>query len=274
MKSTFRDQWADLIFIFAIVLGAIMRFNPTLLAGFPVSDGGMFAVMVEDLKASHYLLPAFTSYNHSNIPFAYPPLGFYFGRIASDLFELRALEALRWIPPLFASLSIPAFYLLARRLLNNKYHASIAALFFALMPRALSWFVSGGGLTRSPGQFFMLLTLVTVVRLYQENNRIDVLWSGLFAGLTVMSHPEAAIHMIASVIFLWAMLGRSRKSFMDSVGVAIITLISSSPWWLTIIRYHGLDPLLSALQTGQKTAAVLNLLFFNFTEEPYATVLG
>jgi hypothetical protein len=251
-----------------------MRFNPTLLAGFPVSDGGMFAVMVEDLKVSHYFLPAFTTYNHSNIPFAYPPLGFYFGRIAADLLGLQASEALRWVPPLFASFSIPAFYLLSLRLLKRKFYASLATLFFALMPRALSWFVSGGGLTRSPAQFFMLLTFAAAVRLYQERRRMDIVWVGLFAGLTVMSHPEAAVHMIASVIFLWGILGRSRKSFVDSVGVAILTLIVSSPWWITIMHYHGLAPLLSAMQTGQKSSAVLNLLSFNFTEESFATLLA
>jgi hypothetical protein len=274
MKITPREQWADLIFIFAVILGAVLRFSPAQLAGFPVSDGGMFAVMINDLKTSNYVLPAFTTYNFSHLPFAYPPLGFYFGRIAADLFGLASIEALRWVPPFFASLSIPAFYSLARQLFGDKYYASFSTLFFALMPRALSWFVSGGGLTRSPAQFFMLLTLAAAVRLYQGRRRMDILWASLFAGLTVMSHPEAAVHMIASVIFFWAMLGRSRKSFVDSVGVAILALIVSSPWWLAVVHYHGPAPLLSAIQTGQKSSALLNLLIFNFTEEPFATVLA
>src|SRR5688500_12079720 len=159
MKPILRTEWADLIFVLAILLGTFMRFNPTLLSGFAINDGGMFAVMVDDLKASHYRLPAFTTYNHLNIPFAYPALGFYLGRIASDLFGWSAAQTLRWVPAFFASLSIPVFYLLALRLLKNKYYAAISTLFFALMPRALSWYLMGGGLTRSPGQLFMLLTL-------------------------------------------------------------------------------------------------------------------
>src|SRR6476620_10306668 len=115
MKPIRRAEWADLIFIIAIFLGAFMRFNPTLPAGFAINDGGMFAVMVDDLKASSYLLPKFTAYNHLNIPFAYPPLGFYFGRIAADLFGISAVQAVRWVPAFFASLSISAFYLLALR---------------------------------------------------------------------------------------------------------------------------------------------------------------
>jgi hypothetical protein len=274
MKPIRRTEWADLIFIIAIFLGAFMRFNSTLLAGFAINDGGMFAVMVDDLKASHYLLPAFTTYNHLNIPFAYPPLGFYLGRIASDLFGWSATQTLRWVPAFFASLSVPAFYLLALRLLKNKYHAAISTLFFALMPRALSWYVMGGGLTRSPGQLFMLLTLATVVRLYQENRRIDIFLAGVFGGLAVMSHPEAAVHTFVSALFLWVMLSRQRTGFINSILVGLIVLIVSAPWWLTVIHYHGIDPLLKGAATGQKTLAVFHLLFFVFTEEPYATVIA
>ena len=274
MKPIRRTEWADLIFILAIFLGAFMRFNPTLLAGFAINDGGMFAVMVDDLKASHYVLPAFTSYNHLNIPFAYPPLGFYLGRIACDLFGLTAPQALRWVPALFASLSVPAFYLLALRLLKNKYYAAISTLFFALMPRALSWYVMGGGLTRSPGQFFMLLTLASVVRLYQENRRADIFFAGLFGGLAVISHPEAAVHTFVSAILLWLMVSRKRGAFINSIFVGLIVLVVSAPWWATVIHYHGVEPLLNGAATGQKTLAVFHLLFFVFTEEPYATMIA
>jgi Dolichyl-phosphate-mannose-protein mannosyltransferase len=274
IKSIRRAEWAVLLVFISIVLGAFMRFNPSLIAGFPVGDGGMFAVMVEDLEASHYALPEFTTYNHSMIPFAYPPLGFYAGRVAADLFGLTAIEVLRWVPALFASLSIPAFYLLASRIAKSKYEAAISTLFFALMPRALSWFVLGGGLTRSPAQFFMLLALATVVRLYKENRRSDIFWAGVFAGLTIMSHPEAAVHMIASVVLLWLLLARSRPTFLNLVGVGIVALITSIPWWATVISYHGIDPILRAAQTGQKSLAVLNLVSFNFTEEIYATLIA
>src|SRR5262245_57751353 len=139
MKPIRRTDWAKLILILAVFVGAFMRFNPTLLSGFPINDGGMFAVMIEDLKANHYLLPEITTYNNLDIPFVYPPLGFYLGSIASDVFGWNAIETLRWLPPLFASLSILGFYLLASRLLKNDYIASVSTLFFALMPRAYWW---------------------------------------------------------------------------------------------------------------------------------------
>lgn len=274
MKQIRRTEWADLIFLLAILLGAFMRFNPTMLAGFAINDGGMFAVMVDDLKVSRYFLPAFTTYNHLSIPFAYPPLGFYLGRIAADLFGLSSTEVVRWVPAFFSALSIPAFYLLALRLFKNKYYASVSTLFFALMPRALSWFIMGGGLTRSPGQFFMLLTLATVVRLYEENRRADIIIAGILGGLAVMSHPEAAVHTAVSAVFLWLMLSHNRQGFVNSIFVAIIVLLVTAPWWGTVIAHHGLEPLLKGAATGQKALAVFHLVFFVFTEEPYAAVIA
>jgi hypothetical protein len=201
-------------------------------------------------------------------------LGFYLGRVTSDLFGIGTVEALRWVPAFFASLSIPAFYWLALRLFKNKHYAAVSTLFFALMPRALSWFVMGGGLTRSPGQFFMLLALSFIIRLYEENRRADVFWAGLFSGMAVLSHPEAAVHTAVSAVFLWFMLSRKRNTFLRSVGVAIVVLVVTAPWWATVIHYHGVTPLLNAWATGQKALSVFHLVFFAFTEEPYATVIA
>ena len=274
MKSIRRNELATLIIFLAIILGAFIRFSATSLAGFAINDGGMFAVMVDDLKTSDYALPVFTSYNGLNIPYAYPPLGFYFGRIASDLSGLPSTEILRWLPAFFASLSVLAFYLLASLLMKARFHAALATLIFALMPRAMSWFVMGGGLTRSPGQFFMLLTMASVVRLYKENRRSDIFWAGLFGALAVLSHPEAAVYTAVSALFLWLMLGRSRRSFLNSILVAVLVLVLTAPWWATVISRHGLTPILSAAQTGQKLLAIFNLVFFSFTEEIYATPIA
>lgn len=273
-KSITRDEWATLIFFLALLLGTFLRFNPTLLAGFAVNDGGMFSVMVDDLRANRYLVPAYTSYNNSNIPFAYPPLGFYLGAFLADIFGMRPLDVVRWIPAFFASLSVPAFYFLSLRLLKDKYHASLSTLFFALVPRAFFWLIMGGGLTRAPGQFFMLLALGFVVRLYEENQNRDVLLAGLFAGLAVLSHPEATVHTALSAALLWLVLSRKRVAFFKSIVVGVVVLLVTSPWWLTVIRSHGIAPLVSALQTGENPLAALHLVFFTFTQEPFMTVVA
>jgi hypothetical protein len=70
------------------------------------------------------------------------------------------------------------------------------------------------------------------------------------------------------------MLSRKRNTLINSVLVGITVLIVTAPWWVTVIHYHGLRPLINGAQTGQKFIAVFHLLFFVFTEEPYATVIA
>src|SRR6476646_7968617 len=82
---------------------------------FPLHDGGMFYVMVEDLQKSNYSLPAHTSYNGGQIPFAYPPLGFYAAALLNDLAQISLVDIFRFVPAFVSTLTIPAFYLLARR---------------------------------------------------------------------------------------------------------------------------------------------------------------
>ncbi|HMR98166.1 MAG TPA: glycosyltransferase family 39 protein [Anaerolineales bacterium] len=273
-KPITRDEWSKIILVLAITIGIYLRFNPTLQAGFAINDGGMFAVMVDDLRANDFALPNFTTYNHLNIPYVYPPLGFYLGALASLIFGWDSTQVVRWVPAFFASLSIPAFYLLALQLLKNQFHAAVSTLFFAFTPRALWWFVMGGGLTRSPGQFFMLLTLAVVIRLYEQKRRSDIILAGVFGGLAVTSHPEAAVHTLVSAVFLWLMLSRKRADFIYSILVGVVVAVVSAPWWASVISNHGIAPLLSGAATGSKFAAVFNLLFFVFTGEPYATVIA
>lgn len=273
-KTITRNEWSALGLFLAITLGAFMRFNSTLLAGFPINDGGMFAVMVDDLRANDFALPAFSTYNNINMPFAYPPLGFYVGALMAEWFNIDSVQVVRWAPALFASLAIPAFYLLALRLLKDKYLASVATLFYAFIPRAFSWLVMGGGLTRSPGQFFMILALATLIRLFEERRRSDIFLTGLFSSLAVLSHPAAAVHVFISAIWLWVMLSRKRTAFIHSMIVGAIVSVATMPWWLTVTRNHGIEVLLNAASTGGKSSAVFNLLFFTFTDELYATVIA
>ena len=102
----------------ALTLGIAVRAVPIATGdGFPLNDGGMFYVMVEDLKAAGYALPEYTSYNGGDIPFAYSPLPFYLAAGLSDLGGWDTLDVLRFLPLLFSILTIPAFYLLARAML-------------------------------------------------------------------------------------------------------------------------------------------------------------
>ena len=72
-----REEWGTLIFGLTLFLSILIRIFPETLTSFPINDGGMFMVMARELRLNGFALPAYTSYNNFNIPFAYPPLGLY-----------------------------------------------------------------------------------------------------------------------------------------------------------------------------------------------------
>ncbi|HUH97624.1 MAG TPA: glycosyltransferase family 39 protein [Anaerolineales bacterium] len=266
-------RWADFLFASALLLGAWVRFLPTLDTGLPINDGGMFYVMISDLRASHFLLPAFTSYNHLNIPFAYPPLSFYVAGLIS-LTGISTLEILRWLPPLVSTLSIAAFYWMAGRMLNSRSKAALASMVYALMPRLFSWYVMGGGLSRSFGLLFLLLTCASAWTLFTKPGPQSVLWTALFGAGAILSHPETGLHAAAGCALIWLFKGRSARGARDALLVALGVIGLASPWWGTVLFQHGLGPFEAALSTGGHTALFwLPWITFDFAEERFATLL-
>ena len=85
-----------LLLILAALFGGYVRIYPVVQAGFPLLDGGLFYTMTRDLVDAGLRLPWVTSYNHLNIPFAYPPLPFYLVGVLNILTGLDLLGLIRW----------------------------------------------------------------------------------------------------------------------------------------------------------------------------------
>jgi len=260
--------------LLAILLGGIVRFMPVFMAGFPVNDGGMFYVMVEELKANHFLLPAFTQYNLAGIPYAYSPFGFYATGLISSLFRIPALDVVRWLPPLVSTLSLLAFYLLAAEILRSPLQAALATLFYGLVPDSFSWAIMGGGITRSFGLLFLFLTIAFANRLFTRTSGRYAALTALFGALAFLSHPETGLQAAAACILLWLFRGRSRQTMLWSFAVALGVVALTAPWWGAVLGYHGLAPFQSAFQTSDDGAFHLAQLltlqigsgvFFNLT---------
>lgn len=147
-------DWGVLLLFTALLFGAVVRFVPAASNGFPLNDGGMFYTMIRDLKANHFVMPQFATYNFVDIPFAYPPVGFYIAGIFSSLLPVSDLQILLWLPPLINTLAIFFFFKLAEKILPSRTAAGLAALMYALSSRAFLWQVMGGGITRAFGMLF------------------------------------------------------------------------------------------------------------------------
>lgn len=242
-----------LVLMSAVVFGAAVRFVPAASNGFPLNDGGMFHVMIQDLKANRYLLPLYTSFNQAWIPFAYPPLGFYIAAALSDLLHLSELTILTWLPALINSISILAFYKLSRSLLPSRSEAALAALIYALSPRAFLWQVMGGGITRAFGILFLLLMLWQAASMFREYSHRNLVLATLCGMGSVLSHPQAALHAALGGALIFAFYGRSRRGALSALLTGFGVIALSAPWWGLVLSRYGLAPLLSAGQTSQRT---------------------
>lgn len=274
MKSRQQIQWHALILGLAIFMGSLVRFAPGLMAGFPLDDGGMFYVMMRDLRLNHYVLPLQTTYNSLNIPFTYPPFGFYVGAFLRGVLQIPELEILRWVPVLTSILSIFVFYHVAVNLLNDRPRAALAAVFYALTPGGYFWYILGGSLTRSFGGLFLLCSVYFLYRVFQFGSVKDTALAAVSCSLAVLSHPEAGLHTAGICALLWIAYGRSRSAAIRAFVVALGTLALTSPWWALALSHHGFAPYLSAFHTGMYHQSPLRLLVSGiFDRQSFVPVL-
>ena len=234
----------------ALALALGIRAWHVLSQDFPLNDGGLFYAMARDLQASGYRLPAVTSYNGSDIPFGYSPLGFYLAALLDQLTPMSLAGAFRWLPLVATLLVVVVFTGLARALLANRAAVVAAVVAFAVVPRSFLWLLMGGGLTRSLGLLFALATLYLLFRFYTRREWRLVPAAGLAAGLTLLSHLGTAPFAAFSAALLLLAYGRHRTAVLGSMVAAAVALVVSAPWWATVLAEHGPGPFLAASATG------------------------
>lgn len=247
-----------------------MRVVPVLLHDFPLNDGGLFVQAVRDIQRAGGV-PAFLDYNGARIPFVYPPLGFIAAAIVDRLTPLGLFGTFRALPLLASIATVPAFLLVARALLPSRFAATMAGLAFACVPRAFDWMVAGGGVTRAPGFLFALLAIWAGARLVDGGRaaRWPLAATGVFGGLALLSHPEAAVFTALSLVLL-ALGARSRRAWLRLVGAGLVGLVVAFPWWGLALARFGPGPLLAGASTGpDPLAALADLAGFTFTDVPY-----
>ncbi|MFL5459959.1 MAG: hypothetical protein ACJ8AY_04690 [Gemmatimonadales bacterium] len=254
-----RDLRYPLALALAVALGVAVRAYHVLSQDFPLNDGGLFFAMVRDLQAAHFHLPAFTSYNGSGIPYAYSPLGFYLAGLLDAWTPLSLIDVFRWLPLVASALTVVAFAWLADALLTSRWAAVTATVAFALIPRSFIWLLMGGGLTRSLGFLFALVTLRLVYALYTERRWWYVPLVSLAAALTVLSHLGTAPFVAFSGLLLLLAYGRNRQALLASAAAAAGAVLLSAPWWLSVIHTHGVGPFVAASATGGSIFRSLSL---------------
>lgn len=273
------DRSAALVVAFSTILALGVRLALVLTSGFPLNDGGLFYTFSLDLLRNGLVLPAYSSYNAADIPLAYPPLAFYLVAIFHIISRLPVLDIIQVVPAVLSAASVPAFYLLGAEMLPSRRQAALATLLFALIPRTSDWLIMGGGITRALGLLLALLAIRQAYLLFGKHSSAAVAPLAICSGLLLLSHPEASVHVAvtAGLLLLWH--DRSRAALRRAAIVAGVALLISSPWWLSVVGRHGVDPFMAAAAAARADsygplAGVVALFRFEFTDEPFLTVVA
>jgi hypothetical protein len=265
-----------------VVLGVLVRTYHVARWDFPVNDGGLFYIMTRDIQASDYELPYFTSYNDQDIPFVYPPLGFYIAGLVDEITPFSLLTVFQFLPLVYASLGIVAFVFLARRFLASDVALIAATIAFALIPRSFIWLLMGGGVARALGFLFAILALERVYRLYTTRNSKYLLFAIPLGAATVLSHLETGWFLAFSTGIMFLFFGRHRRGVASSIELAAGVLLLLLPWLITALDRHGLEPFEAANASGgnvfsnetlRKDLLLITVRGIS-TSEPFFPVLG
>ena len=256
MRSPRAVTFAALLAITAV--GFVLRAIPVLGNPWPVGDGGLFYTMVGELRNAHLALPAFTSYNHQGIPFAYPPLALELAAVLESVTGLARSDVFRVVPLVFSVLCIPAVYLIARELqrdgdprgsapgsagssVRGRPRALFATLVYATFPLGWEWLMLGSGLTRSVGMFFALLATWQGLALLRHGRPATLVATAVLAGLAVLSHPEAGVFVLLA-LGTRLLVERSWRNVRNLALAAAGAALVIAPWVLAVVLRHGLAP--------------------------------
>ncbi|NMC54306.1 MAG: hypothetical protein GYA48_11800 [Chloroflexi bacterium] len=264
--------------VFLILIGFLIRIQHFQLSNsYPINDGGLFVTMTRDLIANNFIIPQYTTYNHLNIPYAYPALSFYVVGLSNTLTGLEILFAIKYLPLFYNLLSIPFFYLLAREITNKDTLAFLAAFVFAISRPSYEWLIMGGGITRSPAYTFSIITLYLYIHGLRSEKKNNFLLSGVFLGLTAAHHLEKAqFAWIALLIITFSILDGIRH-IKALITVSCIGGLVFLPFFIPVFQFHGLSPYLNAFGAGEFSLVtpIVKLVMFNFYGiTPFIDVFG
>lgn len=260
----------------AVVLGSIIRLGYILKSDFPLVDGGLFYKMTLELVQNRFALPFATTYNHLNIPYAYPPLPFYLAGFLNAAFKIDLLTIFRFFPFLLNIASIPVVYFIAKRILQNNSQANLAVITYALIRPGYDSFIYGGGLNRSMAWLFATIAILQLLTYFSTKKIRDAIWLPVFFSLVVFCHLEIAWLLAFSFVLLFIFYQRTRTGFLTLFLVGVAVIVLTSVYWFRIVHLYGFQTFINAFQTSHFSIsdALVKFLRFGFSEEIVFPLLG
>ena len=214
----------------------------------PFRLGGLFYEFSRQIILNNFTLPDTIPYfSAGGIPFAYPPLSFYFQAIVIAVFDPPLFFSVNLLPPLITLLSLPAFYWMIQQYTDDNHLVLVGLFAFALMPPAFINQIEAAGLAESFGVLTLILYLGFVFRWAKDPNWKDTILAGLVLGFCIISSPGSAYAatLFSIVFFIWVLFGGLRKRTLKPAGMLLVLgtigLLFSAPYWFSVMQNHGVN---------------------------------
>lgn len=236
----------------SLLLALIKRAEFKAPMDFPLGEGGLFVLFSQQIAERGFALPAEVVYGGVRLPFAYPPLSFYFAAALARLTGADLLAVYAWLPLVLNMLAVPAFCFLAAQVTKSRVVFVSAVLLYVQLPDSFMWHITAGGLPRAMGALFAMIAVGVALTQGSPRPAAKLLVSGTCVGIAILSHLEWGIFAAAGVtLATFARVPEPRRRILFVATQGLIALAVISPWLTAILLRHGFDPFLSSASASQ-----------------------
>jgi hypothetical protein len=239
--------------LLASILLAFMKraeFNAPM--DFPLGEGGLFVLFSQEIAERGFALPAEIVYGGLRLPFAYPPLSFYFAAVLARLTSADLLAVYYWLPLVLNMLAVPAFCFLAAQVTKSRVVFLSAVLLYVQLPDSFIWQITAGGVPRAMGALFAIMAVGVALSAGARRPAAKLLLSGACVGIAILSHLEWGIFAAVGVtLAVVARVPEPRKQILFVAAQGLIALAVITPWLTAVLLLHGFDPFLSSASASQ-----------------------
>lgn len=236
--------------VLSLATGCLVAVVYLLTHPYPAFGAGLYLEIVERIVAGGYALPRqIPHYTTHGIPFGYPPLAFYVSAVLADVGGVSPLALSRYLPAALTVLYLVPYYYLSRELLETPARAGVATILLAVTPPVLEWHLSAGGMVRAVAFTLALSGCYTGIRLFRTHDGRWAVASTVLFGLTVLTHPVYTVFFGLSYLLFYVAFDRTVRGLGLGAGVAVGGVALASPWWLLVVRLHGVGVFTAAAGT-------------------------
>jgi len=254
--------------IFVFLIPAFIFFYPAITNSFPVGYSGLYTLMSEKLLENHFIPPeSVPFYSQGNVPFVYPPLGFYFAALAM-IFDISIFDYLRFIPPFLGLLSLFSLYLLILELTQRRSKAILTVLFVSTSYEFFEKQATAAGMVRSWALLFSLLSIYLFLKVIKNQGKDKILigLTGLCLGLTALSHFLYLLFTLIMICLL-CLFKYPRTNYKYALFIFSGGFIIFLPWFILSLLRIGPLAFLDTFQSHN------NSLILTLIKQPFSAAL-